>query len=216
VPKHATYLNEYNAVFRFWDSVWTQTFNETGAPEKHWHDHFMRQDVIVALMSGDEVIGAHLYTLYNLNTESAKHSDYFHYVSEDAIRKLRDQDVEVVMTLEYLCVNPAWRKNLQEVSVGGLLVSLGTCVGESLGADCGLGMPIGGTKVDKMGLNIGAYTIQDNIKKFGYELKLMFVPTRPRVISQDPMTRDLTDFLWERRIDYSGRTGSRLKLAFAA
>ena len=89
---------------------------------------------------------------------------------------------------------------------------------ESIGADCALGMPIAGTTVDKSSANIGGYAIQDSIKKYGYELKLMVMPTQPRVESQDPEVGRLAQYLWQQRVDYSEQTlhSSNLKVLKAA
>ena len=205
-PRKCEFLEEYNAVYRFWDSLWTRTFAETGNPDNGWRDHFLRQDVIVALMDGKDVVGAHLYSLYNVHAESTKHSDYFKYVEEATMRRFNEMDIEIVMTLEYLCVNSKWSKNKQSVSVGALFVALGARMGEYLGADCGLGMPIAGTSVDRAGENIGAYTIQSGIKKFGYDLKLMLVPTTPSHQSKNEEIRSLVNTLWNSRMDWSGLT----------
>jgi hypothetical protein len=74
-------------------------------------------------------------------------------------------------------------------------------------------MPISTTKVDKMLENIQARTVQDDIEKYGYKLKLMAASTQPPNYGIDSKVRKITDLLWYNRIDYSKELNTNLKVA---
>lgn len=206
MPWDCAYKSVYNDIYNFWESVWTKTFEESGAPESQWRDHFIRQDVVVALKAQEEIVGVHLYTLYNLEAQSSLDAEYFAYVSELSVARLKKMNFTRTMSMEYLATNPNWSRNSQAVSVGRLISVLGSYMSESLDADCALGMPIKGTSVDKFSENIGGYPIQEGIKKYGYELKLMVMPSQPKVESKDEKVGQLAKTLWNQRKDYSQLT----------
>lgn len=168
----------------------------------------MRQDLAVAVVSkrSGEVIGCHLYTVYNLASNASLNSEYFHYISRESTEHMKTNDLNICMSMEYLGINPEWTINPAKIGFGKLMVALGTFVAEALECDCALGMPIGGTKVDKMIANLGGYTIQDNIQKYGYELQLMVMPARPRINSEDPLIAQWAARLWAERQDHTGLT----------
>lgn len=206
MPWNCAYKDVYNEIFEFWEGIWSKTFQESGAPEGHWQDHFIRQDVVVALKAESEIVGVHLYTLYNLEARSSQRAEYFSYVSELSMARLKKMKFTRTMSMEYLATNPNWSRNQQHMSVGRVISVLGSYVSESLGADCALGMPIKGTSVDKFSENIGGFPIQEGIQKYGYELKLMVMPSQPRVESRDEKAGQLAKTLWDQRHDYSGQT----------
>lgn len=206
MPFNCNFKETYNEIYEFWERIWAKTFSDSGAPEGTWRDHFIRQNVVVALKSPEEVISVHLYTLYNIEAKSSRDAEYFSYISELSMARLKKSGLTRTMSMEYLASNPDWVHNAQKVSVGRIMAALGAYVGESLGADCTLGMPIKGTSVEKTSASIGGYSIQNGIMKYGYELKLMVMPTNPRPESQDPEAARWSQELWNRRRDLSGLT----------
>lgn len=199
-------VEAHNALFNFWVKHWSKAFAATGAPEEGWEDHFIRQDVCVGLFLGDQVIACHLYSMYDLRSSASLGSEYFHYFSELSIADLKKRRLSHLMSMEYLGVDGDYRINQQNVGLGKLVVALGTRVSEAMGADAALGMPISTTKVDKMFEDVGAFTIQDGIEKYGYTVKLQASVTRPCTPSADEKVRAMTEQLWRTREDYSART----------
>ena len=124
MPWDCSYKKTYNQIYEFWKSTWEKTFAESGSPESYWLDHFIRQDFVVALKTEDEVIGVHLYTQYNMDSQAALDSEYFHYVSSLARSRLLKSNFKRTMSMEYLCANPEWRYNVQNVGVGLLMGAL--------------------------------------------------------------------------------------------
>lgn len=200
------FVPEYENVYSFWENSWKKTFAESGSPQSHWQDHFLRQDAVVALKNNDTVLGCILSTVYSLNSISALKSEYFKYITPETVEQLKSQQIKRAMTMEYLCVDPQYKQNKQKLGIGRLLVALTTNVARSLGADCAFGMPILGTKVDKMIANVGGYVVQPDIKKYGYTLQLMVTPAQVNFKSEDTEVEQYRKKLWNSRQDYSLKT----------
>lgn len=192
---------EQNAIYEFWLRHWSEAFRATGDPEDGWQSHFLKQDVAVGLRAGDEIISCHLYSLYDLRSKASLESEYFSYLPPLAIATLRERGLINLLSMEYLGVSPEWSRNEERVSLGKLMIALGSHVGEAMGVDAVFGTPISSTKVDAMMYDIGGETIARGIPKFGYDLILQYAPTSPRVPSVNAGVRDLAQSLWDRRFD---------------
>jgi hypothetical protein len=208
VGSNSDCLRTHNLVFNFWENVWEETFSSTGAPKKHWKDHFLRQDMVCALMLGDEVVGCHLYTIYNLESSSTIKSEYFEYIAPETVQNMLQENINPMMSMEYLCVNKKFSVNTEKLGLGKLIISLGSFVSYSVGSKGAVGMPIDGRRVDKMAENVGAKVFQGGIEKYGYKLNFMVIPTHKITNSNDQLVAQYTDRLWTSRIDYSGLTTS--------
>jgi hypothetical protein len=209
-------IKDHNAVYNFWVSHWTKAFASTGAPQKGWEDHFLRQDFATGLVLGDEVIACHLYSTYDLRSSAAIGSEYLHYISEPSIAKLKAKNYINLVSMEYLGVNSEYRINSTGVSLGEVIGTLGVHMAEAIGADGVLGMPISTTKVDKMMYNISGEVIQEGIEKYGYSLHLQVAPSAPRPPSRDPAIENQCSILWRARTDHTGLSLNRkaaLKIA---
>lgn len=202
-------LEMHDRVFSFWEKVWDETFASTGAPKKHWKDHFLRQDMVCALVNEQDVIGCHLYTLYNLKSKSTLKSEYFEYIQNSTVEEMLHDGVNPMMSMEYLCVNKKYSSNAEKLGLGKLIISLGSFVSYAVGSKGAVGMPIDGRGVDKMAQNVGAKIYQDGIEKYGYKLNFMVIPTHQITKSQDLTVAQFTDRLWSQRVDFTGLTQSQ-------
>jgi len=209
-PRGATFIDLHNTIYEFWRSLWSQTFSQSGAPDKMWNENFLRQDFITAIMNDREIVGCHLYTLYNLDSKAALSSEYFHYFGKDSLEHLKKNAMGSVLSMEYLCVNPKYRKLVTNIPFGEIFIGLGSELTKTLGYDCCLGTTINGAKVDQMAELYGGYSIQEDIKKYGYTLRLMVIPMNKRVNHPNIEFSSLIQTLWEDRVDYTGATGGKI------
>jgi len=190
-------------IYNFWTQQWHQAFNRSGNPKKGWEDHFMRQDLATAISVKGQIVGCLLFTFYDVGSRAARGSEYFSYITEPTIQKLRSAGLKDVMTVEYLAIDENFSRNSLQISLGKVIISLAAYVAENQAMEALISMPISGTKVDKMLANIGAQIIQPDIKKYGYTLNLMMARTQPSEKGRDQAVRQVTDHLWSRRRDYS-------------
>lgn len=183
----------------FWKTHWAKTFQETGAPDEGWQDHFDRQDMVVALTLESKVIGCHLYTFYDLNQAASRESDYFAYFQKTSIDAFIENKVPRVMTMEYLGVSPSVSQNAEHLSIGKLLVALATYAANEAGADAVVGTPINTTKVAQMMDNVHSLTLEEKIEKYGYTLSLKYASVNPWRAGLDTKVAARADEIWRAR-----------------
>lgn len=202
----------HDQTFEFWIKIWTEAFSHA-QPNHGWEDAFQKQDLITSITFHDKVIGAHLYTFYDITASSTKKSECFSFISEETQRTLLKDGFKDLMSMEYLSVDQTVRKNSLEVGFGKVLVALGGRLAEDKNLDGAIGTPVRGNKVDAMAENIGGYNVQSNFKKFGFDCDLVLMPSKPCAPSTDLKARKVVDYLWETRTDYSISYYSKLAIA---
>lgn len=200
----SSFADLHDKVFNFFVRRWEEAFEETpGKPAPGWEDHFLKQDMVTAITHKGEVIAAHLYTVYDLSAASTLRSEYFGFVAKETIQGLLQQGVRNVTSMEYLCVDSSVKRNSLGLSFGKIILGLGGYLTGDKGLDGTVGTPIKGNKVDVMMENVGGYTIEKDFEKYGYEVDLLFIPTKPCAESRDPKSREVMKQLWNSRLDYT-------------
>ncbi|MEN0059395.1 MAG: hypothetical protein AAGB31_11220 [Bdellovibrio sp.] len=196
----------HDNVFNFFVRRWEEAFNNTkdqGTPAHGWEDHFLKQDIVTAITCKDEVVAAHLYTVYDLSAASTRKSEYFSFFPQTTIPELIRRGIQNVTSMEYLCVDESVKRNTLELSLGKTILGLGGYLTENKGLDASIGTPLAGNKVDIMMENVGGVLLEKGIKKYGFPVDLLFIPTKPCHPGRDPKTREVMTTLWNRRLDYT-------------
>lgn len=184
-------------VYEFWEGIWRKTFSESGKPPENWTEDFFCHDVVTVLKNDDQIIGCHLYSFYNLLTQS--NNSYFEYLKTSSVKKVMESYGPKAMTMEYLCAQkPAVKL---PVSPGACMIALGARL--ALFETCGsvLGMPIEGTKVSGRveNLGMGAQLIENGIQKYGYNLSFLATCPKWAVEHEPQIAHGFLNELWDRR-----------------
>lgn len=204
-PKRFARMELYNAVYDFWEHVWSETLRAGAVPDPHWRDGFLRQDFVTALLSGSEIVAAHLYGLVNLESHAIRKDSYFEILPPAAFAYLADKDYALAMTMEYLCVNPAYRRRGGTLSLADVLLGLGMRFATERGVDCCMGTPIKATKLDHVCKLFGGVVVLDDLERYGYELNFMVVDTTQVRSHPDPATGSAVARVWDARLDLTTR-----------
>jgi len=209
----SSFARLHDDVFSFFVRRWEEAFEETkdvAKPAPGWEDHFLKQDMITAITYKGKVLAAHLYTIYDLSAASTKKSEYFSFISESTLCSLMSQGVINVISMEYLCVDEAIRRNSLGVGFGKVISGLGGYLSEEKGMDGAIGTPVKDNKGDVMMTNVGGQFIQKDFKKYGYTVDLLYIPTKPCQRSLDEKAGFVMEDLWARRTDYTREYYSKL------
>jgi hypothetical protein len=191
----------HNGTYQLWQSVWKDVFTEAGNPAALVADDFLRQDYIGALHHNRQVIGCHLYTLFNIDQMAAINNRYFSIFPREIIDGFRERNAKYLMTMEFLTVHPEWRK----ASLGPVLINLGINILKTIGADAAIGPARKKTKVDQMCNKFGFDCVKPNVSRGNLDCDL--VALFPRNIKTYPETAVVTlaNSLWNRKTDFTGR-----------
>lgn len=162
LPPESPQFELYKNVYKLWTETWKKTFGDVGSFEAFSPDEFYRQDIIPVIAYKDEPIAAHFYSLFHLDNPAAMDHHYFEIFSKGSIQELRKSNRKLLMSLEYLTVNPEYRKSQSGVSFAEMLISLGCLVLREIGYDAALGVAVKAAKVDKMAFKLGFDLLDDN------------------------------------------------------
>ncbi len=191
-----------NRAYSLWREVWYAVFKKVNQAEALNPDEFFRQDIAACILDRNhELVGMHLYTFFDLSARSDREHSYFAGIEDSALQKLANAGCIRLMSMEYLTVNPQWRKSLSGTAWADILVSLGQRVMQASGYDAVVGTPRTDIGVDKIGDRLGFRTYQEQITKYDYFCSLMACSKEEVKSHPDGVTREFVDQLWKDRID---------------
>lgn len=116
----------YERAYHFWLQFWTQVLNDVQSNTQLNPDDFFRQDHILVLHIGHEIIAMHLYSEFNFFTPLMQEHSYFkNDFPEQYFTELEKLSIRRTLSMEYLSVNPLYRKSSSSLLTAQILISLG-------------------------------------------------------------------------------------------
>src|SRR5690606_38787220 len=128
----------------------------------------------------------------------------------------RAENVHRVMSMEYLTVDPAWRKRHTGVSLASVIVSLGTRIQRRAGMGASTGVAREDVGMDGLCRDIGGVEVASGHMLYNTPVSLMCMFTDRLRELPDPEERELTETLWQTRTDLSGLTSEKPAVKRAA
>lgn len=198
--------SKHNLIHKFWKGCWLEVLRQLKADSSRLSDDFLRQDFVAAICSESEVVAVHLYSIFSLNANASLEHRYIrdNYPPE-FFAILKSKRVRTVMSMEYLTVNPAWRKSSGSTHMGAVIGSLGLEVMQHFGVDAVIAPARRDHKVHLMAYSQGGECIVENVLNHNVPCDLIAI-RRTRVKEPAPEIALLRDQLWLSRvhIDSSG------------
>lgn len=194
-------FEDLNSIYQLWNSTHSAVTN--GAVHA---DQFLRNDVAVGIFSGPRAVACHLYGFFNIESEAARASRYFGSISESTWDYLWQHEFKNLMSLEFLSVDPEFRKSKVGFSLGEVLISLGQRFVMSTGLDACTGVSRVDVKVERTAESLGFRTVQRGLQIYGYECSFQVSPWREVKAPSDPQVLDVVNQLWATRADIYGYT----------
>lgn len=115
-------LDLVNRTFSLWQNVYSQELQSRGLelhPEEFWNAR-----LLAVITNKTDVIGAHLYNVFDLRSLATTHK-YFSDITPERVQSLLQQKAYKLMSMEYLLVNPAYRGKQADVRWGEVVIGLG-------------------------------------------------------------------------------------------
>ena len=200
-------LEDLNSIYKLWNT--THSAVTHGAVHA---DQFLRNDVAVGIFSGPRAVACHLYGFFNIESEAARASKYFSAVNEATWDYLWRHEFKNLMSLEFLSVDPEFRKTNVGFSLGEVLIALGQRFVHATGLDACTGISRVDVKVERTAESLGFRTVQRGLQIYGYECSFQVSPWREVKPPSDPKVLEVVDQLWTRRADIYGYTQEKTNL----
>lgn len=206
-----------NQAYLYWKRFWSDFYEKAGQSGSFSGENFYRQDFVTALFAGDQVVGLHLYSLFRIDELASREHRYFKSFPEGFIDSLKEMGVRRVMSLEYLTVDPGWRKSECGLSLAEVLIGCGTRFFRTQEIQALIAPArADGTKVAEKTYRYGFDCFQSGLQMLGCPIDII-VGFRDK-IHHHPSSEVMgqVERLWSRRQDYTGRTRAEPELAHAA
>lgn len=194
----------YNKTYLYWKEFWTEVLRSLHSVQSMTGDDFLRQDVIGVVVSGEEIVGMHLYNFFCFDYEAHRDHSYLKTnYPEPFFESLQEFNAQYVMSMEYLTVSPSWRKSITGYSMANVLVGLGLNVLKDKGADAFIAVARNDLKISQLGFEFGARSVIANIIKHNVSCDLLTGLSNEVRPAKDEKVRSIVNQLWESRQDLS-------------
>jgi hypothetical protein len=190
---------------------WKQALSELQYDDSHLHTDFIRQDLISCIFHRDEPVATLLFSFYNIEAIASSSFSYFSENYPEAfVEKLRTLGIQNVMAMQYMAVHPLWRKkNNPPIHSGLILAALSNIVRDAYNVDAGIAPMRRDHKVNELYYSMGADCIIENHMSHNTACDLVASVSGRTYPHPIESVREVTDYLWETRIDLSQTTPLR-------
>jgi hypothetical protein len=188
-----------NRVFRAWFELWDQTYKAAGSDYTLTSDEFVRQNLVTVILDRDKIAALHLYSFFDLQSQSDLQTKYFHFFTDSYLSQLREKNVRSVMSMEFLSVMPEYRKSRIGLSLGSVIIQLGSYVFAEAQADAIVAPARLDLGVDRMAHDIGFVSLEKNTHQRGFQCDLIACFQGQQKPSENFMVHRMAQNLWKTR-----------------
>ena len=208
----------YDKLYATWKRIWLEVFGNVGKANEIHPDDFFRADVFNCIEVNGEVAALHLYTFFDLDFQFVQEHSYLKGIPKDIFQEFKNTGHKKVMSLEYLTIDPKWRRSLTGLPLKEALIGCGANFLACTSSTASFGTGRVDVKIDQLGHQFGAYAIGHTIKKYDYDCILLVMDRDQIHPHKDIDINSFTQRLWDQRKDYTGLTNNyekqtRLKVA---
>ncbi len=203
---HPSEADLRNQAYAAWYKLWDETYKASGSDYKLTSDEFSRQDLVTVVKVGDQVAALHLYSFFDLQSQSDLSTKYFHFFSEFYLKQLQELKVRSVMSMEFLTVLPEFRKSVVGFSLGSVIAQLGTYVFRESAVDAIVAPARTDLGVHKMAHDIGFVSIEKDTNQRGFNCDLIACLQGHQKPSADLSVHRNASQLWEKRQIFESAT----------
>ncbi|WP_413557285.1 hypothetical protein [Bdellovibrio sp. HCB209] len=183
-----------NKCYALWADEYGKDLASRGATLNR--DEFQRARVIAVITRGDDLVGFHQYSVFDLREQSSLAHSYVRALGEDVVKKLTENKITSFMALEYLTVAPEFRgRAAAGPKISEILIRLGLRVMRELGADASVGIARIDRKVNSTADNIGFSEVAQ-ITKYNNPCGVVVFSKNDEVIPSDDFTNRTVEMLW--------------------
>ena len=201
----------HNTVFNYWKNFWDETLKGLDGTAANPAE-FDRQSLIAVITDERRhVVGLSCASFFNFDSMAIHSHPYFMNGFEtDYIETFRKHGYRHPMSIEYLTVNPAFRKSETGVSVAVVLIGLSMKLMERLEVDAATAPARLDLKVDAMARHFGALSLGPRVFH-NVPVASLIIPAANHPQCPLPAERALIDDLWGRRAEWISLENFRVR-----
>lgn len=176
---------------------------------------FWQAKLLAVITNKTEVVGSHIYNVFDLRTLAVGSHSYLKHFPETEIFEIRQKKIDQIMSMEYLCVNPKCRGKDQGFSWGEVVIGLGFKALQNSDWGAAVGIAREDRKVDKMASQMGARAIT-HLTMNETPCDIMLMPKAEIKPSANPFAQEKIESLWKTHINHSPYIRTKLLTASKA
>lgn len=194
------HLEFVNQAYRLWSSTYAPILisaNQELDPMSFW-----RSKILTTITSGEDLVGIHLYNMFNLQLNSIRFHSYFSDLNASQYSELCQYTGSRFISGEFLTVNRSYRGNSKGFLWSEVIVGLSSKI--FLASDCDyiIGISRVDKRVDQMTQAIGG-VVAAEITKHDIKCKVIVANRKQIMPHPDFKTRAIIDSLWSSATNYS-------------
>jgi hypothetical protein len=198
-PPHL--VNEHNKIYLFWLKLWRDLCRDLKVSDAQLEEDFHRQDLIAALCADSGVMAVHLYSFFSIESLAAREHRYLaSNYPPSFFEQLKIQGVNTVMSMEYMTVNPEWRKRKSDIHIGAVLASLGLSLLDYYSIDAAIAPARRDHKVHELAHTFGGESILENVQNHNIACDLISIRKDKLQAHPQSAVESTRIDLWEKRI----------------
>ncbi len=198
----------YNQAYRHWKKTWSEIFTRAGSPGSLCAENFLRQNLVITLHQGNRIAGILTTTFFNLSSDATFDHPYFQPFPRAIVEELWKAGNGLVITGEYLAVEPEFRKSIVGLSLADVLVGLLMKTFVQIGAKMTLATTVRPAKVHEICQAYG-YSEVGQYEKYGLDCLLLQNTKEQYREHADPLVREMIESCWRKRLDCTGITSRK-------
>lgn len=186
-----------NLCYEKWFEIFNKDLESRGAQLNK--DEFQRARILAVLQDKNEIVGYHLYGVFDLREKASLQHGYLRSLPEEAKATMFERGTRSLLTMEYLTVFDQYRtQEVQGARFGEIISRLGLKVMDHLGVDAALGVGRMDRKVNSLAEHFGAEVLC-LLEKYNNKCCLLYFDHRQHALVGNPMLLKLIDNLWDQR-----------------
>lgn len=191
---HPEYVDVFNTVYNAWEKSFAEVVESAGGTLDP--DDFFRNDLITAVLHDNEVVTLATMTLFDLRLRSSLEHHYIKALKPETIENLKKDQLNRLVSVEYLNVLPKWRKNNSQIRWTEVAIGLCYKIYDDSIADILMGMPRTDVKVLDVGKTMYAIEVQEPILKMNYPCAVTIVHKTTDREFNNPLTSQYVNGLY--------------------
>lgn len=191
----------YDNIFLSWQHFWELTFKKLNSSSKVDMNEFLRQNVLSAFFLGEECKALLLFSFFDFRALMHRSHPYIQRYPEEFCLQMRESKNSLVMTMEYLIVDPSCRRSQIGVSLKDLICLLALRYFEQSPAASAIAVTRVDRSINEIFYKKGARALSAGENLHNVEVDLIEFQRPSKVIEGSQVEDFYLDQLWSNRWD---------------
>lgn len=182
--------------YQTWWNVYSLEYEQRG--QKLNPDTFWNTKILAVIMMDGKILGTHIYNPFHVSIPSTTQHSYFNDLSMEKISELKQNQIQSLMSMEYLLVHPDFRGAYSGFKWAEVIIGLGLKFMSTSPWDAAIGIARQDKKVTEMSEKMGARA-HGHLEKMNTPCQIMLLKKNQYQSHPHDVTSKVIDELWRNK-----------------